>query len=156
MNNCRYSKDIKGEVTMEDIRTQAARALNPLLSEFELISGQALKSVFEKKEYGDIVKIIFDFEEVSLVVSENGDDDTIDFEVVKIGDRSIDDTYTDASKRNPWYQFIGKRFCWGWVTLDRQGDLDGVLISFEIITPTLILNVVERSIKVGIIVQINI
>ena len=141
---------------MEYIRTQAGRVLTPLLSEFELISWQTLKSVFEKKEYGDIVKIIFDFEEVSLIVSENGDDDTIDFEVVKIGDRSIDDTYTDASKRNPWYQFIGKHFCWGWGSPNRQGYFDNILISFEIITPNLILNVVERSIKVGIIVQVNI
>jgi len=141
---------------MEDIRTQATRALNPLLSEFELIGDQVLKSVFEKKEYGDIVKIIFDFEEVSLIVSENGDDDTIDFEVVKIGDRSIDDTYTDASKRNPWYQFIGRHFCWGWVALNQQGYLDSILLSFDLITPALILNVVERSIKVGIIVQVNI
>ena len=140
---------------MKDARTRVAQALNPLSSEFKLISGQMLKSVFEKKEYGCIEKVIFNFEDASLVVFANGDDDTIDFKIVKISDHSNDDTDRDVSSRNPWDQFIGRRFCWGWMAIDQQGYLDSILLSFDIIFPNLILNVAASSIDIGIIIQIN-
>ena len=140
---------------MEDAATLAARALNPQLSLFESLGGQALKAVWEKKEYNDIVEIVFEFEKESLIVIENDDDDTISFYVSLTNDCRTNEKYIDATNKNPWDNFIGRRFTWGWMAINQQGYIDGLLLSFETIFPALLLNVIASSIKVGVIVQIN-
>jgi len=101
------------------------------------------------------VEIVFEFEKESLVVIENDDDDTISFHVSLANDCRTDEKYIDATNRNPWDNFIGRRFAWGWMAINQQGYIDGLLLSFEIIFPALLLNVIASSIKVGVIVQIN-
>jgi hypothetical protein len=53
----------------------------------------------------------------------------------------------------PWRGFIGEPFGWGWITINQQDALDGILISFAGITPQLMLNVMASSIEEGIIHQ---
>lgn len=54
----------------------------------------------------------------------------------------------EISNRQPWSDVIGKQFGWGWVTVNQQGYLDGVLLSLNGIVPEILINVVASEIKV--------
>ena len=62
----------------------------------------------------------------------------------------------DVSSNEPWVNFIGKVFGWGWITLNQQGYCDGVLLSFEqVVFPEVALNVIASSIKVGVVTKVS-
>jgi len=48
----------------------------------------------------------------------------------------------------PWKKFLGKELGWTWVAVNQQGYCDSVMLSFDGIVPTILLNVVASSIKV--------
>jgi hypothetical protein len=137
---------------MTDDTTKVAQTLEPLVSIFRPISGQSLRAVWQRNESGILDEIIFDFDRVSLLVVADDNDDTLVCRVVDVADRSPDG-YVDVSNLSPWFNYIGKHFCWGWVAINQQGYFDGLLLSFELIFPNLLLNVIASRIKVGVIVE---
>jgi hypothetical protein len=51
----------------------------------------------------------------------------------------------------PWRNLIGQAFGWGWITINQQDALDGILLSFDGIIPLVMLNVIASSIKESVI-----
>jgi hypothetical protein len=96
---------------------------------------------------GVIDQIALEFDSRFLVIRCNASDDTIDL--------SIPEEFLDANSvghLEPWSELIGKRFGWGWVTINQQGYLDGVLLSFDGITPTLLIMAIASSLHIRRIV----
>lgn len=128
--------------------------LYPLLSIFDEIGGQRLDAVLLMHEYGSLAKIVLDFDSVSLVVVADKNDDTIDCKTVdRVRPRKVKSV--DGNKSEPWRTFIGRKFGWGWVTVNQQGCCDGLLLSFDGIAPDLLLNVIASSIKVARIAKLS-
>jgi uncharacterized protein DUF6334 len=124
--------------------------LHPLLLEFHGINGQALRAVWRVYEEGCLDKIILGFDQNSLVVEAEPYDDTIKFYSISNNDRDTDG-WIDATHSKPSSSFIGKTFGWGWITINQQDALDGILLSFDGIIPQVMLNVMASSIKESII-----
>jgi hypothetical protein len=61
-------------------------------------------------------------------------DDTIVFHLSSNKDLKTDG-WIDASPCEPWSGLIGEPFGWGWITINQQDALDGILLSFRGITP---------------------
>jgi Family of unknown function (DUF6334) len=97
-------------------------------------------------------KIVLGFDQDSLLVEAEPYDDTITIQLISNNDRSTDG-WIDASHSKPWSSFIGKTFGWGWITINQQGYIDGILLSFDGIWPQVMLNVMASSIKESIIHQ---
>jgi hypothetical protein len=135
---------------MTDAKTKAAQALYPLLSHFHMIEGQSLQAVWYSFESDLLGRIVMEFDSVSLLADAERDYDTIDFSVkesANVGKAG----YINASQLEPWNHFFGRPFVWGWVTINQQGYCDGLLLSFDSIAPSVILNVVASEIHVGVI-----
>ncbi len=124
--------------------------LHPLLLEFHGISAQVLKAVWRVYVEGCLDKIILGFDQNSLVVEAEPYDDTIKFHLISNNDRNTDG-WIDASQSKPWSNFIGKTFGWGWITINQQDALDGILLSFDGIWPQVMLNVMASSIEESVI-----
>jgi len=124
--------------------------LHPLLSEFHGINGQPLRVVWRVYAEQCLDKIILRFDQDSLVMEAEPYDDTLVFHLTRNEDLNING-WIDASQFEPWSGFIGKPFGWGWVTINQQDALDGVLLSFDGIIPQLMLNVMASSIVESII-----
>ena len=137
---------------MTTTKTMAAEALFPMLSPFHSISGQPLQAVRQVHAEGSLDRLVLDFGTNALVVSADEDDDSIDLSV-SLGADSHRAGDVDSSHLEPWDNFIGMSFGWGWVTVNQQGYCDGLLISFKGIVPQIILNVIASSIKVGTITR---
>jgi hypothetical protein len=135
---------------MDEAKIKAAEALYPLLSHFHKIEDQPLQAVWQLFDSEILSRIVLVFKTVSLLVEAETDYDTVDF-IVKESINEHKAGYLDVSQLEPWKQFIGKPFVWGWVTINKQGYCDGLLLSFDSITPNVILNVVASEIKVGLI-----
>ena len=133
---------------MSEIKLKAAEVLHPALNAFHTVEGETLRSVWYLEEEGNREKIIFCFETSSLVLSADSDDDSVDFWATN--DQDLTDG-VNVSDSEPWRRFIGKPFGWGWVTINQQGYLDGVLLGFETIVPQLFLNVIASSFKVRVV-----
>jgi hypothetical protein len=116
------------------------------LSEFHKIDGRVLRAVWYVWMHGCLDKIIFEFDEVSLLVEAETDYDTI--AVRCIGNDKLSDYSTLAGSTDLWNPFIGKPFMWGWITINQQNYLDGILLSFDTIVPNILLNVAASSIEV--------
>ena len=127
-----------------------AHELKPILDEFCRVEDQALKSVRLIHEDGALSGIAFDFDQFSVTIEANANDDTV--EISSRGVFALDKAIgTDATNVQPWAAVIGEPFGWGWVTVNQQGYCDGVLLSFRGITPQFLLNVVASSIDVSTI-----
>ena len=135
---------------MGTTKIDVANALFAILSPFHLIGDGALRGVKHIYTEGCLDKIVLEFDTTSLLVKADENDDSVDFKVTETGDFGGADM-VDASHLEPWNNFIGKPFGWGWVTVNQQGYCDGLLLSFEDITPRLMLNVIASSIEVGLI-----
>lgn len=136
---------------MASTNTQAAEALYPALSTFHAVQGHALKSIRQVSIEGSLEKLIFDFGSVFLTVKANEDDDTVGLSVLPPDQLTIEGH--DVADVQPWRDFIGRSFGWGWLIMNQQGYIDGVLLGFDGIDPQLLLNVVASSIKVSRIVR---
>jgi Family of unknown function (DUF6334) len=133
---------------MTTIKRQTAEALFPLLSAFHDVNGLTLKAVSSRSSEESPASIVLDFGQKCLVVRANGKDDTVEF-------WSTDSPFSEGVPKNdtsnmlPWRGFIGREFGWGWVTVNQQGYLDGIVLSFGGITPQLLITVVASSLKVA-------
>jgi hypothetical protein len=120
-----------------------------LLSEFHKIDDRVLRAVWYVWADQCLDKVIFEFDEVSLLVEAEIDYDTI--AVRCIGNDKLSDYSTVVGNTDLWNQFIGKPFAWGWITINQQNYLDGILVGFDTIMPDILLNVAASSLVVGLI-----
>lgn len=134
---------------MTTIKRQTGEALFPFLSAFHDVNGLTLKAVTLGSSSGESPTIIFlDFGSKCLAVRADGEDDTVEFWSLDPG-LSGSIAKSDASGMFPWKAFIGREFGWGWVTVNQQGYLDGIVLSFGGITPQVLITVVASSLKVA-------
>ena len=126
--------------------------LHPLLLEFHGINGHLLRAVWRVYKQESLDKIVLGFDQDSLVVEAEPDDDTIVFHLISNNDRNKDD-WIDASHSELWSSFIGETFGWGWITINQQDALDGILLSFGGIRPQVMLNVIASSIEESFVHQ---
>lgn len=126
--------------------------LDSLLLEFEGINRQVLRAVWRVYTEASLGKIVLGFDQDSLVVEAEPYDDTITIHLISNNDRNTDG-WIDASHSKPWSNFIGQTFGWGWITINQQGYLDGILLSFDGIIPQVMLNVMASSISESIILM---
>jgi hypothetical protein len=124
--------------------------LHPLLLEFHGINGHPLRTVWRVYTEQCLDQVILGFETDSLVVEAEPYDDTLKFHLTSNKDLNTKG-WIDASRSEPWSGFIGKPFGWGWITINQQDALDGILLSFGGITPQLMLNVMASSIEESVI-----
>ncbi len=139
-------------MVMETLHKNLHPDLHPLLLEFHGINEQPLRAVWRVYTDDCLDKIILEFDQVSLVAKAQQDDDTIVFHLLNNNERDLLGC-VDASHSAPWSDFIGKRFGWGWVIINQQDALDGILLSFDGITPQLMLIVMASSIYESIVHQ---
>lgn len=128
---------------MAEWKLATAEALSPLLSNFRRIDGQTFRTVRRVYDQGSLARVILDFDHISLTIEARSEDDEVWTEEIT----AIPKVGIEADRSQPWSTFIGKTFGWGWVTINQQGYCDGVLLSFDDITPQVMLNVVASSIK---------
>ncbi len=131
----------------------AAEALYPTLSTFHAVQGHTLKGVRQVFVEGSLERLTFDFGSVSLTATANEDDDTVNISLLSADQLTKDEQ--DVSNVEPWKEFIGRSFGWGWLIVNQQGYVDGVLLGFDGIDPQLLINVIASSIKVGRIARIS-
>jgi len=120
--------------------------LHGFLAEFHRINGHPLRAVWHVYVEDCLDKIILEFDLDSLVVEAEPYDDTIVFSVTGNTDL-ITSGRIDASHTEPWRSFIGALMGWGWITINQQDALDGILLSFDGIFPQVMLSVMASSIK---------
>ncbi len=137
---------------IEELHRNLHPDLHPLLLEFHRINGHPLRAVWHVYTEQCLDKVALEFDQDSLVVEAESYDDTVVFRVISNNDRNTDG-WVDASHSEPWSGFVGRTFGWGWITINQQDALDGILLSFEGITPQLMLNVMASSIYESIIHQ---
>lgn len=119
--------------------------LNPQLLEFHKISERELKAVWRVYEEGCLATVILEFDQVSLLAEAQPADDTLAFKV--ISNEHNFPGRINAGNSVPWNEFVGMKFGWGWVVINQQDALDGILLSFDGITPQVLLTVVASSIN---------
>lgn len=115
-------------------------------SEFLPLSEMEFRSVWYVWVEGNLDKIILSFENESLVIKAEIDDDTV--RLSRIQNSEIAKETNAVRVDGIWSKYIGQKFCWGWVTINQQNYLDGIMLSFTGIYPNLLLNVIASSIKV--------
>jgi hypothetical protein len=133
-----------------EIAIEIANALTPILSPFHLIDVSKLLAVSHVYSEGSLDTLLLDFGEIRMLVKADENDDTIDFIVAQTVDLGGVEA-VDVSHQEPWSKVIGKSFGWGWALVNQQGYCDGILLSFEGVSPRIILNVMASSIKTGLI-----
>lgn len=126
--------------------------LHRILLGFHGINGFPLRKVWRFYTEQCLDKIILGFDQDSLVVEAEPYDDTIMFQIISNKALNIN-AWIDATHSELWRGFIGKPFGWGWITINQQDALDGILLSFGGITPQLMLNVMASSIQERVIQQ---
>ena len=137
---------------MEDARIVAAQALAPLLDAFHSVNGRVLRRVFRIYVHGCLDRLILQFDQLSLAIGAQPDTDTIEVMVEKSA-ATVTGDFVDATNSLPWSRFVGEPFGWGWIAMNQQGFCDGVLLSFQGITPEVLLNVVASSLKENVIIK---
>lgn len=115
-----------------------------LLEGFHAVGGQELQFVWRIIEEGSVTAIVLKFEKLSLVVEAQEDFDTVDVHVEE--ENGAESLGKVAASGPPWISLIGRKFAWGWITMNQQGYCDGVILSFDEITPKLLLTVAASSI----------
>ena len=119
-----------------------------LLAEFLEIGARALGAVWYVEIHGCLDKIILEFDDVSLLFEAEVDFDTL--RISHINSAKLQELSNKvAQTRGPWDAFIGKPFGWGWITINQQNYLDGVLLSFDGLEANILLNVMASSIVVS-------
>ena len=128
------------------VKVRAAEVLHPFLSGFHDLDGLKLTSVEEERVDGMLVGIVLRFGLRAVLIKAEPDDDTIDFRIANHSTFELDRD-NDASTLQPWCSFLDKEFGWGWVLINQQGYLDGLVLSFGVIVPQLLISTVASSLK---------
>jgi hypothetical protein len=136
---------------MADERKRIAEALFTTLSPFHELANLQLLSVQGMEADGSLDKLVLNFGLRSLILKANADDDTLRVQTVESLETT--ETFTSSVDADLWKEFIGKRFGWGWVTVNQQGYLDGALLSFSGISPQILVTVVASSLKIARLTQ---
>ena len=126
--------------------------LHPLLLEFHGINGHRLRAVWHVWIEQCLDKVILEFDQGCLIAEAEPYDDSMVFHLAS-NDVLIRDGWRDVSSSDPWRSLIGETFGWGWITINQQDSLDGILLSFSGITPQVMLNVMASSIEESVIHQ---
>lgn len=120
--------------------------LRSALLKFHRLTGQTLQAVWRVYTDESLDKIILEFDNDSLIVEAEPADDTVKLQVYNGVVNKIF-TAVDANHTQPWIDYLGEVFGWGWITINQQDAFDGILLSFGGITPQIMLNVMASSIK---------
>jgi hypothetical protein len=110
-----------------------------------------LQHVYEHEAYHIRDTVILVLSTKLLVFKANADDDTVS--VICDSARRFKGGAGFQESRSPvWKKLVGKQLVWGWVTIDQQGYCDGILLSFDEISPQVHLDVAGSSIRINSIV----
>jgi hypothetical protein len=99
---------------------------------------------------GCLNRTIFVFDQVSLVIGCDPEDDSVELRTVPSANVEVLGSI-DATESQPWKFLLGKPFGWGWITVNQQGYCDGVLLTFNGIQPQLLLTVGASAVSVSAI-----
>ena len=136
---------------LEELQNQSLHPdLHPLLLEFHHINGHALRAVWHVYIDQCLDKVILEFDQDCLIAEAEPCDDMMVFHLGSKHGLSRDG-WRDVSSSEPWHSLIGQAFGWGWITINQQDALDGILLSFDGIYPQVMLNVIASSIEESII-----
>jgi Family of unknown function (DUF6334) len=130
------------------MNSENASVFFPRLSIFQSISNLPLISVSEKSSEGRPEEMVLDFGETCLIITANEEEDSLE---VRAAQRPDTAGFVNVSESEPWTRFVGKRFGWGWLTINQLGAWDGLMLGFEAAAPQIMLHVTDSSIRVGVI-----
>jgi len=123
-------------------------------STFLAFNGLYIESIWNEEVEGCLDKVILKFEKESLVIKAVPDDDSV--QLFKVSNSEAGQLLQFAEPAvGVWSKFIGQKFGWGWITVNQQNYLDGVLLSFNEIVPNVLLNVMASSLYVFEIREID-
>lgn len=127
------------------VKLRAAEALFPLLTVFQEIDGARLDGVTQLGSDGAVLEIRLHVGSRFLGIKAVEEDDTIDLFLG--GDQGVARGEA-VDHLQPWSNLLGKQIGWGWVMVNQQGYLDGILLSFGGVVPDLLIAVVASSLQV--------
>jgi hypothetical protein len=115
---------------------------------------EVLREVYERETEQCRDGLILVFTTKLLVFEADEEDDTVS---VSEGDVKTLRKYRSfkKSRLGSWKQLIGKAFGWGWITVDQQGYCDGILLSFDGITPNILFEVIASTIEISSVVPFD-
>ncbi len=125
------------------LKIKTAEALFPLLSAFHEVDGALLESVRLVRTEGMITQLALQLGSKVLVIRAEAEDDTADLTI-----QSVIPDGEMVNDHQPWSEVIGKQIGWGWVMVNQQGYLDGVLLSFGGVVPEILVAVVASGLLV--------
>jgi hypothetical protein len=120
----------------------------PRLSIFQSISKLPRISVSEKSSKGRLEEVVLDFGETCLIITANEEEDSLE---LRAAQRPGTAGFVNVSESQPWTRFIGKKFGWGWLTINQLGAWDGLMLGFEAAAPEILLHAIDSSIRVRVI-----
>src|SRR5262249_54466270 len=106
-----------------------------------------LHDVLEKMVHGCRDELILNLGECFLRFVVDIDSDTITSQFQPSRFRATKG-YASIRAAKPWKQYVGKECGWTWFGWNQQGYLDTVLISFNGIEPSILLQTIASSIEV--------
>ena len=130
------------------VNSENASVYFPRLSIFQSISNLLLISVSEKSSEGRREEMVLDFGETCLMITANEEEDSLEVRAAQLPDTA---GFVNVSESEPWARFVGKRFGWGWLTINQLGAWDGLVLGFEAAAPQIMLHVIDSSIRVSVI-----
>ena len=130
------------------VNSENASVLFPRLSIFNSISNLSLVSVAQKSSEGRLDEMVLDFGATRLIVTANEEEDSME---VRTAQEINTAGFDDVSQSDPWNTFVGKKFGWGWLTINHLGYWDGLVLGFGVPAPQIMLHVTASSIKIAVI-----
>jgi hypothetical protein len=108
---------------------------------------QVLQGAYERVEDGCRDLIALKFPAAVLVFLADADTDTIEVRCQE--PESLDfSTFHCVETLSPWSSLIGQPFGWGWLTVNQQAYLDGALVGFSGLEPSVLLYVEASALRV--------
>jgi hypothetical protein len=130
------------------VNSENASVYFPRLSVFQAIANLPLTSVSEKSSEGRLEEMVLSFGESCLMITANEEEDSLEVRAAQGADT---DGFVNVSESEPWRTFVGKKFGWGWLTINQLGAWDGLILGFEAAAPQIMLHVRDSAIRVGVI-----
>jgi hypothetical protein len=106
-----------------------------------------LHDVLEKVVYGCRDELILNLGDCFLQFKVDSDTDTIVGQFRPLPFRAKKG-YRSIQTAKPWKKYLGKECGWTWLAWNQEGYPDGVLLSFDGIEPTVLLQTIASSIDV--------